>query len=281
MARALIVVDVQPTFCEGGALGVTGGHEVAEAIADFAVRHRDEYDLVVTTQDWHIDPGDHFSETPDFVDTWPPHGVAGTEEAELHPALAGLGADAAVKKGQYAAAYSGFEGRDDNGRSLAEILRDAGVRSIDVVGIAESHCVLRTALDGVTEGLGVRVLTDLTVPVTPEQGATARKQMAREGVVLVSSGEAGLTEPRRYDVDGCAARSQHPAPWGGGLWVGKMRGSGVSVGVVAGGCLGCSSWSTLVCLWCVCARKSAWGWRAATGTVDWCREPERQSVRSS
>ncbi|WP_454301182.1 isochorismatase family protein [Salana multivorans] len=191
MARALIVVDVQPTFCEGGALGVTGGHEVAEAIADFAVRHRDEYDLVVTTQDWHIDPGDHFSETPDFVDTWPPHGVAGTEEAELHPALAGLGADAAVKKGQYAAAYSGFEGRDDNGRPLAEILRDAGVRSIDVVGIAESHCVLRTALDGVTEGLGVRVLTDLTVPVTPEQGATARKQMAREGVVLVSSGEAG------------------------------------------------------------------------------------------
>ena len=191
MARALIVVDVQPTFCEGGALGVTGGHEVAEAIADFAARHRDEYDLVVTTQDWHIDPGDHFSETPDFVDTWPPHGVAGTEEAELHPALAGLDADAAVKKGQYAAAYSGFEGRDDNGRSLAEILRDAGVRSIDVVGIAESHCVLRTALDGVTEGLGVRVLTDLTVPVTPEQGATARKQMAREGVVLVASGDAG------------------------------------------------------------------------------------------
>lgn len=190
MARALIVVDVQPTFCEGGALGVAGGHEVAAAIADYVRQHRGEYDLVVTTQDWHIDPGAHFSDTPDFVDTWPPHGIAGTDEAELHPALAGLGADAAVKKGQYAAAYSGFEGHDAEGRPLATVLRDAGVRSIDVVGIAESHCVLRTALDGVAEGLGVRVLTDLTVPVTAEQGASARKQMASEGVVLVASADA-------------------------------------------------------------------------------------------
>lgn len=190
MVRALIVVDVQPTFCEGGALGVAGGNAVAEAIAEYAAEHRGEYDLVVTSQDWHIDPGEHFSETPDFVDTWPPHGIAGTAEAELHPALTDLGADVAVKKGRYEAAYSGFEGHDDDGRTLATILREAGVRSIDVVGIAESHCVLRTALDGVTEGLGVRVLTDLTVPVTPEQGASARKQMASAGVVLVSSDDA-------------------------------------------------------------------------------------------
>lgn len=185
--RALLVVDVQPTFCEGGALGVQGGNAVAERIARYAADHRDEYDLVVTTQDWHIDPGDHFSQTPDFVDTWPPHGIAGTAEAELHPALADLAPDASVKKGQYAAAYSGFEGTDDGGASLAQIIASAGVKEVDVVGIAESHCVKQTALDALAEGLGTRVLRDLTVPVSEEQGAAARTEMAAAGVVLADS----------------------------------------------------------------------------------------------
>src|SRR5690625_356856 len=173
-ARALLVVDVQPTFCEGGALGVDGGNAVAERIATYAARHRDDYALVVTTQDWHIDPGDHFSDTPDFVDTWPPHGIAGTPEAELHPALAGLAPDASVKKGAYEAAYSGFEGKDDGGTSLVQILTSAGVTEVDVVGIAESHCVKQTALDALGEGLRVRVLQDLTVPVRD------RKSVVRE-----------------------------------------------------------------------------------------------------
>ena len=116
MTRALIIVDVQPTFCEGGALPVTGGNAVAEAVAAYVEAHRGDYQLIVTTQDWHIDPGAHFSETPDFVDTWPPHGVAGTDEAEMHPALANVNADVTVKKGQYEAAYSGFEGTTRTGR---------------------------------------------------------------------------------------------------------------------------------------------------------------------
>ncbi len=188
--RALLVVDVQPTFCEGGALPVEGGNAVAQAIADYATAHRDRYDLVVTTQDWHVDPGAHFSATPDFVDTWPPHGVAGTPEAELHPALAGLAPDARVRKGEYQAAYSGFEGVDEAGRDLAAILAGAGVAEVDVVGIAESHCVRATALDAVAAGLRTRVLTDLTVPVTPELGAAARAEMAAGGVALVPSAEA-------------------------------------------------------------------------------------------
>ncbi|EYR63112.1 nicotinamidase [Actinotalea ferrariae CF5-4] len=185
--RALLVVDVQPTFCEGGALGVEGGNAVAEAVAAFAAARRDGYVLVATTQDWHIEPGDHFSETPDFVDTWPPHGVAGTAEAELHPALADLRPDVSVRKGQYAAAYSGFEGVDEHGRALAALLGAAGVTDVDVVGIAESHCVLATALDAVEIGLRTRVLTDLTVPVTPEQGAAARERLAAQGVELLPS----------------------------------------------------------------------------------------------
>lgn len=185
--RALIIVDVQPTFCEGGALPVPGGNAVAERVAAHASAHRDRYDLVVTTQDWHVDPGDHFSEAPDFVDTWPPHGVAGTAEAELHPALAGLSPDVSVKKGQYAAAYSGFEGVDSSGADLDAILRAHGVTALDVVGLAESHCVKETALDGVRAGYHVRVLTDLTAPVTAEQGRDARAAMAEAGVELVPS----------------------------------------------------------------------------------------------
>ncbi|MGO1834942.1 MAG: isochorismatase family protein, partial [Actinomycetaceae bacterium] len=92
--RALLVVDVQPTFCEGGALAVAGGNDVAQRVADFATANRDRYAAIITTQDWHVDPGGHFSESPDFVDTWPPHGVAGTDEAELHPALDDVDIDA-------------------------------------------------------------------------------------------------------------------------------------------------------------------------------------------
>ncbi|MDM7855550.1 isochorismatase family protein [Cellulomonas alba] len=187
MARALLVVDVQPTFCEGGALAVEGGNAVAEAIARYAAANRGAYDLVVTTQDWHVDPGAHFSDHPDFVDTWPPHGVAGTAEAELHPALADLAPDASVKKGAYAAAYSGFEGVDPAGRDLEEILRSADVTDVDVVGIAESHCVRATALDAHAAGLRTRVLTDLTVPVTPGLGAAARQELAAAGVELLPS----------------------------------------------------------------------------------------------
>jgi len=188
--RALIIVDVQPTFCEGGALAVSGGNAVAERVAAYAAAHRGDYALVVTTQDWHIDPGEHFSETPDFVDTWPPHGVAGTAEAELHPALTALAPDVSVKKGQYAAAYSGFEGVDETGTGLDAILRARGIEALDVVGLAESHCVKDTALDGVRGGYRVRVLTDLTAPVSPEQGEAARAAMAEAGVELVPSARA-------------------------------------------------------------------------------------------
>ncbi|HEY0117481.1 MAG TPA: isochorismatase family protein [Cellulomonas sp.] len=188
--RALLVVDVQPTFCEGGALPVPGGNATAEAIAGYAAAHRERYDLVVTTQDWHVSPGRHFSEHPDFVDTWPPHGVAGTAEAELHPALAHLHPDASVKKGAFAAAYSGFEGADESGRMLADILRDGLITDVDVVGIAESHCVRATTLDAIAGGLHARVLTDLTVPVTPELGAAARQDMAAAGAQLIDSADA-------------------------------------------------------------------------------------------
>ena len=189
-ARALIIVDVQPTFCEGGALAVEGGNATAERIADFVTENADEYAMVVTTQDWHVNPGSHFSQTPDFIDTWPPHALAGTAEAELHEAVASLPVDASVKKGKYEAAYSGFEGSDADGRSLEEILRAAGIEEVDVVGLAESHCVKETALDALRAGWPTRVLSDLTVPVSEELGVAARTEMDEAGVEQVASGSA-------------------------------------------------------------------------------------------
>ncbi|MFD2793430.1 isochorismatase family protein [Promicromonospora vindobonensis] len=182
--RALVVVDVQPTFCEGGELATEGANEIAHRVAAYTAAHRDRYATVLTTQDWHIDPGDHFSENPDFVDSWPPHGIAGSPNAELHPALADLAPDAQLKKGQYSHGYSGFDGADEHGRSLATILADAGVTAVDVVGLVESHCVKHTALDARRAGLSARVLTDLTIPVSPEQGRTAHQELTAAGVEL-------------------------------------------------------------------------------------------------
>lgn len=186
MTRALVIVDVQPTFCESGALAVDGGNACAKRIADYVAENAANYSLVVTTQDWHIDPGRHFSDHPDFVDTWPPHGVAGSTEAELHPLIASLPIDASVKKGQYAAAYSGFEGAAEDGRTLREILNEAGADEIDVCGLALSHCVKETALDAAKceEFKVVRVLRDLTEPVSPESGEAALAELAASPVEL-------------------------------------------------------------------------------------------------
>lgn len=191
MARALIVVDVQPTFCEGGELGIDGGNACAERIADFIDTHHGDYDLIVSTQDWHIDPGDHFSDNPDFVDTWPPHGVAGSKNAELHPALDScceyIAHTESVKKGHYSAAYSGFEGETEDGRSLEDVLREHDIDSVDVVGLALSHCVCDTSLDARKAGFNVRCLRDLTEPVSKELGEQAEKRMKDAGVVFTTS----------------------------------------------------------------------------------------------
>nr|WP_216387144.1 isochorismatase family protein [Arcanobacterium phocae] len=199
--RALLIVDVQPTFCEGGALGVEGGNAVAERIADFVTEHADDYEYIVTTQDWHITPGEHFSDTPDFVDSWPPHGVAGTAEAELHEAIASLPFDESVKKGELNAAYSGFEGKNADGEPLEVLLREHEISAVDIVGIAESHCVKDTALDAVRSGFRARVFSDLTVPVSEDLGLAARKEMDEAGVEQLPSSEAfGFYEDDDDDV---------------------------------------------------------------------------------
>jgi nicotinamidase/pyrazinamidase len=183
--RALIIVDVQNDFCEGGSLAVAGGTVVARAITGLLAGSHG-YDHVVATADHHIDPGSHFAEEPDFVDSWPRHCVAGTEGADFHPALDTAPIEAVFRKGHYDAAYSGFEG-DAEGQSLADWLRSRGVDQVDVVGIATDYCVRATAADAVKEGFDTRVLTGLTAGVADDSTAAALDELRSAGVHLVSS----------------------------------------------------------------------------------------------
>ncbi|MEU6660988.1 isochorismatase family protein [Streptomyces sp. NPDC046821] len=188
MRRALIVVDVQNDFCEGGSLAVAGGADVAAAITELIGQAPAGYRHVVATRDHHVAPGDHFSGAPDYVHTWPPHCVAGTEGVGFHPnfapAVASGGVDAVFDKGAYSAAYSGFEGVDENGVSLAEWLRGRGIGEVDVVGIATDHCVRATALDAVREGFRAQVLLGLTAGVSAGTTAAALEEMRGAGVEL-------------------------------------------------------------------------------------------------
>ncbi|NUT96167.1 MAG: isochorismatase family protein [Saccharothrix sp.] len=182
MTKALIVVDVQNDFCEGGSLPVAGGAAVAAAISAHVASGG--YDHVVATRDYHIDPGAHFSATPDFVATWPVHCVAGTPGASFHPELDVTPVEAVFSKGAHAAAYSGFEGVAGGGEGLADWLRARGVSDVDVVGIATDHCVRATALDAAAAGFGTTVLLDLTAGVAAATVETALGQLREAGVTL-------------------------------------------------------------------------------------------------
>ncbi|MGW7065795.1 isochorismatase family protein [Streptomyces sp. NPDC054855] len=188
MRRALIVVDVQNDFCEGGSLAVAGGADVAAAITELIGQAPAGYRHVVATRDHHIEPGDHFSDQPDYVDSWPPHCVAGTEGTGFHPNFAPAVASGAIEsvfdKGAYSAAYSGFEGADENGVSLADWLRARKITEVDVVGIATDHCVRATALDAVREGFGTTVLLDLTAGVSKETTERTVEELRAAGVEL-------------------------------------------------------------------------------------------------
>jgi nicotinamidase/pyrazinamidase len=182
--RALIIVDVQNDFCEGGSLAVAGGAEVAAGITVALGSPNQRWQHVVATKDFHVDPGPHFSDHPDFVDSWPPHCVVGTTGTDLHPALATDRIQAVFTKGEHRAAYSGFEGHSGE-TGLAQWLRDHDVTGVDVVGIATDHCVRATAVDAAKAGFATTVLLDLTAGVAQSTVDSALASMREAGVELV------------------------------------------------------------------------------------------------
>ncbi|MFQ5555893.1 MAG: isochorismatase family protein [Acidimicrobiales bacterium] len=190
MARALIIVDVQNDFCEGGSLAVEGGGAVSRRISEYLSREAGGYDTIVATRDWHIDPGEHFAPEPDFQNSWPPHCVADTPGAEFHPGVNahvdfGEVIDAIFSKGQYSSAYSGFEGTDADGGTLDDHLRARGVDMVDVVGLATDYCDAATAADAVRLGYEVRLLTEMCAGVAPETTAEALADLEAKGIEVV------------------------------------------------------------------------------------------------
>ena len=191
--RGLLIVDVQNDFCEGGALGVDGGTAVAQGISSWLRDNADDYAVILASRDWHNAHDDnqgHFAAVgvePDFVGTWPVHCVAGTPGAEYHPALELGAVTHHIAKGQGKPAYSLFEGVDADGRSAMDILSEAGVDSLDVVGIATDYCVRASALDAKAAGFQVRVLTDLVAAVAESSAMTTFEELTHAGVALERS----------------------------------------------------------------------------------------------
>ncbi|WP_010205683.1 isochorismatase family protein [Salinibacterium sp. PAMC 21357] len=189
MVAALFIIDVQNDFTEGGALGVAGGAAVAANITTFLLVNAERYGVIIASRDWHDadnDNGGHFASDaePNFVDTWPVHCVAGTVGAEYHAALNTEQVTVHVRKGQGVPAYSIFEGVTDEGETVSALLDRLGVDSIDVAGIATDYCVLASAMDALTAGREVTVLTDLTAGVAPESSAAALITMKDAGIML-------------------------------------------------------------------------------------------------
>jgi nicotinamidase/pyrazinamidase len=187
VSRALIIVDVQNDFCEGGSLPVGGGAAVAKGISLVLDKAGDRWDHVVATKDYHIDPGSHFSEHPDYADTWPVHCVAGSTGSDFHPELDTGRIEAIFHKGAHKAAYSGFEGATEAGETLAGWLRGRGVTEVEVVGIATDHCVRATALDAVAEGFATTVLLELTAGVARASTDAALEQFRAASVAMTGS----------------------------------------------------------------------------------------------
>ncbi len=188
--RALLVVDVQNDFVEGGSLGVDGGHDVAARITAHLAAHGDDYAAVVASRDWHHghdDNGGHFAapdEEPNFTTTWPVHCVQDSEGSAYVDELDTGRITHHVRKGQGVPAYSAFEGVTDDGATLADVLRAAGVTDVDITGIATDYCVRATALDARREGFAVRLLDGLHAGVASESSEAAVREMAEAGVTV-------------------------------------------------------------------------------------------------
>lgn len=191
MARALLVIDVQNDFCEGGAMGVEGGAAVAAKISDYLKGSK--YDLVFASRDWHdanSTNSGHFAALgtePNMTTNWPIHCVAETDGAQYHPNLSTEKIDIEIYKGQGTNGYSIFEGVDAAGKSFASLISESGVSEVDVVGIATDHCVLASALDSKKFGLKVRVISSLTAGVSPASTEAAIDEMVDAGIEVVAS----------------------------------------------------------------------------------------------
>lgn len=185
MRNALLAVDLQSDFVQEGSLPVPNGLQVAAQVARHIRHFKTEYDFVVASRDYHEDPQDHFSATPDFINTWPPHCVIGTPGVAFVPPIQNLVREkliqTVVSKGRHAAAYSAFEGVDARGHYLVDVLKEQRIDHIDICGIATDYCVRASALDARKNAFQVRILVNLCAAVTETTGLQAIEEMKAAG----------------------------------------------------------------------------------------------------
>lgn len=183
---ALVIIDVQNDFCPGGSLPVVDGDNVVPVINAYAEAFARAGSLVVADRDWHPAETSHFAVNGG---SWPVHCVQGTYGAEYHPGLKLPSGTVHIRKGMRSDedAYSGFEGRDDGGTLLADILKQHGVKTIYVGGLATDYCVRATVLDGLNAGFTVKLIQDgcRAVNLQPTDGEAAVREMAAAGAALV------------------------------------------------------------------------------------------------
>jgi nicotinamidase/pyrazinamidase len=179
MRTALMVVDLQADFCEGGNLAVAGGLQVAADVERYVQTSGHEYDIIVLSKDWHVGGGHtnggHISETPDYKYTWPEHCVQGGPGSEFAAGCDPLkwpnvvGDFQIFTKGVGRPAYSAFEGHNAVGNNLDASLRKLWkIEQLDVCGIAMDYCVRATTLDALERGYKVRLHSWLTCAVGGE-----------------------------------------------------------------------------------------------------------------
>lgn len=189
---ALIVVDVQNDFADpAGSLSVSGGEAILPRVNQEIADAGEAGALVVFTQDWHPASTPHFAKDGG---TWPVHCVRDTWGAELHPGLEAPADAARVRKGSNGEdGYSGFTMRDPTTQAeipteLDGLLRERGIESVVVCGIATDYCVKATGLDAARLGYTTRVLTDAiaAVDLEPGDGDRALDELRGAGVELTA-----------------------------------------------------------------------------------------------
>ncbi len=210
MFKALLIVDVTLDFCEDGKLPVEGGNTVASRIQHHLVVHGYEYKTIAVSQCWHPDDinFEHFSKTPDYVNTWPMHGIENTRGALVHPVIDQeltvyhLHQTEYFKKGQTSSAYSAFEGFSDSMNILPDDLNGEGdvilnlegngiglndwfqfhqIQSVDVVGIATEFCLRASVLDSIRLGYKTTVFPYMCAGINLESSTIAWTEMMNAG----------------------------------------------------------------------------------------------------
>jgi nicotinamidase/pyrazinamidase len=175
---ALIIIDVQNDFCPGGQLAVSEGDKVVPVINSLIPK----FVSIFTTQDWH--PANHFS-FKTHGGAWPPHCIANTEGAQLHPDLRAESATHILKGTVISLeAYSAFQGT-----SFKRNLKKAGIKRLFITGLATDYCVRATTLDALEDGFEVFVVSDSVrgVEISMGDSKKALAEMKKAGAIIIAS----------------------------------------------------------------------------------------------